>query len=943
MTVTAINTLTQRDVKGLSVSMAIVADAMPDFITVKFSDQIFNAGPVVTKQITNFTENDGAYSATATLTESEMEQIHGTDFTRKVRMVASKMGAPSAVINNLVWNAAPVLADVTSTSGAEKINLRLTLNENYIAGDICGSVIHTTRRNILNPTAATIALVQDADDANVYTGVVTGLALGEEYEIQVSVENKYGESDAITLQNVMTSLNPGTVSIDYFDSLDASGAIFNFTVDAYDYSDYSDLYLKLNYKVGSTAVGTETSIDVDICGVTNPAHPHANRSFKINRKAMTEANKSAIENALGANRVFTVEAKLEANIDVSGLVSGLTGNRTYTGPVVSRNYIMDQDLPDPVVTLSAVEWYAGAQTVRAVLDGCANNITFTYDLSGAESTVTSYDICGVTQKMTAHKTYNYIDLNNEGKTVKVMASRPEANGGASLSKSDKVELDFKLKAIKRAESPTAEITVDLTVPDVEFKFTSLPDLSYTDVYAVVKSYTGLTLVSGDAYRDTSGNATITLTHGDLVPGARYTGSAHTRYDMESAGFNTRYKTLNGNSKYLLSTAQSTQFVYSSQPTLNLYVRPTDASSNELRVVRMTGEMNGNDVVELICYAKDVCGNVMEKRLAVDASSRDSCGNNISGSTLSDFADAYDHDFTFDKAVEVSSGMFVVGIVDTANALDAITVKQSAHADATDFANAAADYNAALAAYNAALDASNNKLLDASYNELYTTYNNLEISYNELSANLISWKVQRDGSGVGSEWAETQATNAQVIPEEKYQIAYYNHQQIASAISLFDISLGNLNDAAAELTYQSSGVITFQKAVYDVSKAFVAQPLDGSFVTMTVTGTSSNFLELQLDALKTQYQAAQTNAYNVKFAADNAASAAAEANSDLDGEISDGNTNLPTLNTSKTTAKSNLDTRAAQLVTAAATAKTTLTTETSDLNTARAKFFPDRRR
>ena len=504
-------------------------------------------------------------------------------------------------------------------------------------------------------------------------------------------------------------------------------------------------------------------------------------------------------------------------------------------------------------------------------------------------------------------------------------------------------MGFVLKAIKRAESPTAEITVDLTEPDVEFKFTSLPDLSYTDVYAVVKSYNGSTIVYGNSSRDTSGNATITLTHGNLVAGARYIGSAHTRYDMDSAGFNTRYKALNSNSQYLLSIAQSTQFVYSSQPTLALYVRPTDASSNELRVVRMTGEMNGNDVVELICYAKDVCGNVMEKRLAVDASSRDSCGNNISGSTWSDFADAYDHDFTFDKAVEVINGMFVVGIVDTANALDAITVKQTAHADATDFANAAADYNAALAAYNAALDASNNKLLDETYYELYTTYNNLEISYNELSANLISWAAQRDGSGVGSEWAETQATNAQVIPEEKYQIAYYNHQQIASAISLFDVSLAAAPDAAAELEYQSSGVITFQKAVYDVSNAFDADTLDGSFVTITVTGTSSNFLELQLDALKTQYATAQTNAYNVKVAADAAAEAAAEANSDLDTDISSGNTTLPTLNTSKTTAKSDLDTRAAVLVTAAATAKTTLTTETSDLNTARAKFFPDRRK
>lgn len=930
MSVTAITLGNQTDIAGITVPVTVSAATRPAFIQASFSDQVYNLALPVNKQITNFVDiSNGEWSAEAILSESDMFQLFPDgDFTKKVRLHVYK-GAVNGGKKDLVWKSAVELLSATAVPGSEKITVTVELSPKYINEDLIAqvSITDSSSASDANLTGVQLTPVQVAGQPSKtrFTCEVTHLVLGKEYEVQVSVENLYGSSNSLTLNSIMTSLNPGAVSINSFDSLDVSGAVFDFTVAAFDYSAYKSLKLLLDFKKNDASAGSQQSIIIDICGVTNPAGPNSNQSFDMNRIIMSSGNKTAI-----GYGPFDVDAKLEGVIAIDA--SGLT-ERTYTGVVAKKSYIMDQNMGNAVVTLDEIDWVSGAQTVKAVIDGCFNEMTFKFDLSGAESTTTTYDICANTQKMTATKIYSYSELNQVGKYVKVSASRPELNGSASVSTSGTVSLAYNLKAVKRALAPTVAIDFkanesDANNTDTTFAFTNIPDLSYSDVFGRVKGEN--VDVEDNDTRDNSGNATITLTE-TFVAGARYVASGHSRFNLDEAGFNVAYKGLNENSPYLLSAAVESQIAYKGTPVLELAVRPLDICSNELKVVRMSGDMKANDVSELLCFARDVCGNILQRKLAVNADSVDSCGNNLSGNSENYIATTFAHDFVFDKEIEIGSAMFLVGIIDTPNSFDAINTKMTPAAAATTFKTAADAYNAAV--NSNALDLSNNPLNDTAYAGYVGAIANYDISLANLTADISAAILVRDGSANGSVWFASKKADELTAAAKKLENAAFNLNSISNASSLLDMSMAEFETASERNQYNANGSVSFGTRVY------VSPTDDASSVVVTFTGTATSFLENQFDIQIPVFSAAHITAIGNNTAADTAKNAADEANADIDTLISTKEGLKTTATTNRATAVTNRDSRAQALVSAAATAGTVLINTTQALETARLAFFP----
>lgn len=929
--VTAITLGTQSNEAGIVIPITLTATTKPNFIQASFSDQVHNTASAIGYQITNIAAaaGDNTWTAEASLNEYDMGQLFpNNNFTNKVKCTISK-GTVNASVNNLEWHSAVNLRSASAVAGGEQITLTVNLDPNYVNSNLTAQITYSDSTNASSSTASGLSLtpvqVNGLDSDTLFTCTLTGLLFGKTYEVQLFVENDYGSSNSITLNSIMTSYDPGSVTINSFDSLDASGAVTNFTVQEFDYSTYKSLNLLLDYKapgVGGASYGTQQSVNIDICGVTNPDAPTANRAYEINRYVMN----STIKNAITAGTQFVVTAQLQAVIDVSGL-----SERTYVGPVATETYWMDQNMGDPTITLSEIDWVSGAQTVKAVIDGCFNEMTFKFDLSGAESTTTTYDICGTTQQMTATKVYNYSELNAVGKAVEVSASRPERNGGASVSRSGPAQLAFLLKAVKRAPQPA--VTIDFLPnganTDTKFTFTNIPDISYSDVYAVV--YDDDDLYDAYGNRDNSGNAIITISE-EFSPGERYVAKGYTRFDLHDASFDNRYITLNENSDYLLSAAVESQTVSKGQPTLSLAVRPVDASSNELKVVRLSGDMKANDVAELICFARDVCGNLLQNTLTVNPDTVDSCGNNLSGSSLSDLARVYAHDFVFDAEIAIGSDMFLVGIVDTPNAYDAITVKETADAVATAFKTAVDEYNAAESANNTAQDLSNNPLNDPTYAGYVTAIANYDISLSSLTTDISAAILVRDGSANGSEWFAQQKADAYTRETKKYSNAFDNYNAINQAITVFDTSYAGFTTAADRLEYQKSGSVTFSTKVY------VSPTNDASAVSVTVTGTDDLHLEARLDTLSHTYGSTMGLQFGVVSTALLAKDDADQANATIDALITAKEDEIDDL-PSRPTYVQDRDNRATALVTSAANTAATLVTKTTALGNARSAFFP----
>jgi len=579
----------------------------------------------------------------------------------------------------------------------------------------------------------------------------------------------------------MPSFNPSTVSIESFDSLDASGGRFTFKCAAFDYSAYTELKLKVKLTQGSDV--EEGSID--ICG--NSFMPTLNKTSTVE---YLMAGNSPI-----AHGRFTVEAFIEGKIDIDSSANVLA-LRTYGGAKASRTYIKDKHMLNPVVTLSNIDWVSGTQTVKAVVaDGSFANLTFVFDLSGSVASTTQYDICNTTMNMTATNEYSYATLKNypNGVRVSVSASRPEVNGGATRSVTEKVQMAVDLKAIKRAPAPVVDIDLSYgVVGGATLTFANI-DLSYTSVEGVI-SQDKVEIVSGiDA--DASG-AEIVLSSGSLTPGNRYLVSGYSRLNLTDAGYAARYTALNENKPHLRSIATSSQYVYSGLPTITLSYRPRDASTNMIDTVRLAGDKAGNNVTQLMAFARDVSGHLHEATLTVGPETTDSCGNRLFHAALVDRAGMYTHDFKFAKSLELSDESKVaIGILDIPSASDAITTVITNLEDARAFVETANAYNTALSEYTVALDLSSNPTKDKVYQGHVTAIANYDISINDLSNAILGHMVTRDGSNNGSTWFKDHKIALHELEVKKANVAINNTLAVSEVYRNLLAQLVSLSDAS----------------------------------------------------------------------------------------------------------------------------------------------------
>ena len=847
----------QQEKTGLIVPVTVTGDDRPDFITATFSDQDFNTDIAIIKQITIFADagtdvsGNQSWSTEAILSESDMlELFPDGDFTKKVQVSVYK-GTVNATQYDLVWKSAVKLLIASAVPGSEKITVTVDLSPHYVNENLTAqvTVCESDGVGVLQPVVLSAVIVDGQPSKTRFTGEITNLQLGKEYELHVAVENHYGVSESLSLISVMTSLDPGSVTIKNFDSLDSSGAVFDFTINAFDYSAYNSLKLLLDFKKNDSSVGTQEII-VDICGVTNPDGPNSNQSFDMNGIIMSTDNK----NAIGLGEEFVVVAKLEGEIAIDASGQEL---RDYTGDEDVETYIMDENMGIPDVTLADIDWVTGSQTVKAVIEGSFNDVSFLFDLNGNESIKTTYDISD--NKMTATKIYSFEELNQiTQNTVVVRAFRPEVNGGDSVSTSGTGALEFSLKAIKREPLPTVSIDIhpnilEIEYYDIKFGFTNIPDLSYSDVFASVENKSEEVL-SGNALRDISGNgdisgnATITLS-GHFVPGERYIAKGYNRFNLSDAGFNERYNELNDNSEFLLSAYVMSQFVATGRPELSLEVRP-ETISNELKVVRMSGDLKGNHVSDFIVYARDVSGNILNETYSVNTDS-------IPPELLGNFF----INFEFKNEISIKEGeIFLLGIIDTPTGFDGIKSQQVVDISATNFKSAVEEYNIALKLHE--LDLLNNPSNDPEYKALEVAIANYDISLVHLNAELSSLQTLLDGSGAGSEWLVQHRGEELQFAKENEEIDRNNYTSISNVISNFDISYESMSPDE-KIEFEINGTVQLL-AYSSASSEPVVQDISGS--SLVYLSTALDVLELEL---KTKFTDAFIHSQNSQSNLDSA--------------------------------------------------------------------------
>lgn len=865
-TIQSITLGVQQQVPGIVIPVTVtVSGSAPTYLTAQFRDVIHNTADSACQKITNFTEGatvDGVTTFTASLEMSETtaSQIFGTDFTPQVQVTVFRGAVHSGALSGLYWFSPMQNVTFTSAPGGEKITLYIEADENYINDANLANLIAqvTYAANGASSVTRNVAVTPVEGNNHRWTAVLDDLVNGVEYELNVGLENDFGVGNSDTTISEMPSFNPSTVSIESFDSLDVSGGRFRFKCAAFDYSDYTQLNLKIKLTQGD--IVEEASID--ICG----------NSPTINEFSIVEYLKEESEIVSGQ---FKVEAFIEGVIDIDSSANVLA-LRTYGGAKASRNYIQDVNMPNPVVTLSEIDWVSGTQTVKAVVDGSFANVTFVFDLSGSVASTTEYDICN--NQMIVTKEYSYATLNNyDGVRVSVSASRPELNGGATRSVTDEVDMNFDLMAIKRAPAP--EVAIDLLYGNVGGAI-----LTFANIDASFTSLLG-EITLGDEVKvetiveDTSG--VMELSSELLVPGNRYLVSGYSRLHLTDAGYAARYSELNENDVHLLSAATSSQYVYSGTPSIFLSYRPRDASTNIIDTVRLEGDKSANNVSQIMALARDVSGQVQQATLTVGPETTDSCGNRLFFSALVDRAGNYTHDFTFTKALDLAEEtQFAFGLLDTPTALDAITTTITNIEDALTFVSAVSAYNTALSAYTVALDLSSNPTHDETYQGHVTAIANYDISINDLSNAILAHTIVRDGSNSGSLWFKDQKSALYDLAVDRYSVAIYNTGAVAAAKHAFLTELANKTPAEE---------VEFQQTVQEVTLQFLDEANDISYQTITVDKYPSTDAYYNAESALEQYlvltQTKQADSLVARNSASTVKNAAVEAHINIVDAIS----------------------------------------------------------
>lgn len=561
------------------------------------------------------------------------------------------------------------------------------------------------------------------------------------YEVGINVNNNIGAFHESVFVDVTS--DPNNVEATSFNTFDVSGGMFQLEYGAKDYSGYTDLKVRASFsqKDNSSVLHDSVwTVAEDICGVIFDAPVEW---------LMPDDVKDAL-NALNVNGAYDTE-KFEVKFWIEGTADTTDDNvvngRLHIGAKTTSKYWLDSKLITPTLSLDAIDWISGEQTMEVVEDGSFNNYTVYYDLSGSNGSASNAvmnDACGTTMEAKAEISYGYSQLlpNAAGdyKSLHVRVERPEINHLDAISppmnKSDSIYIDY-LKAVKRAAAPeVVEFTPITVAHDGSIEFAYIEASANTDIFGYLQNgvdVSGHPIVLDSASESIpapdASNAVISFNN-DLLSGTKYVMNAYSRFNLSS--FNAKYRELNETKKrdgtgvgefsdnYLLSAKTSDSNFFTEPPTFELFVRPT-GHTNKLSTVRMHGESKGNNIKKMIVFVKDVCGQVLESELVVEVGQEDTCGNVVlnSGGHVDNFNTKFIQDFVFDEPVSIGidGDMFLLGIIDTPNEVDAIGYDQTANPNTTALNTAINAYDAGVVAYNTAVDVSTNYLTNVSYVEI----------------------------------------------------------------------------------------------------------------------------------------------------------------------------------------------------------------------------------
>ena len=569
-----------------------------------------------------------------------------------------------------------------------------------------------------------ISVPNATGEFDVTLGMIPGKRLPTgTYEVAITIQNSIGSNTQSKV--VVITTDPSSVEATSFNTFDASGPMFQLDYGAKDYSGYTGLklYASFSQKDNADAALKQYTVATDICGVT----------FATNAPSQYIMD-SAVASALvkfNVEATATVVDKFDVEFWLSGsaILDVSAGSHIYTGAKTKSSFWLDQELKAPTLSLDEIDWTTGVQTVKIGEVGSFDGYDVYYDLSGNKSNGTM-DACGTTFNSSATKSYSYDDLepvaNGDYKVLSVSVERPEINNldaiTPPMNKSPASTLGY-LKAVKRATAPEVVKFTEITsIFDGSIEFAYIEASGNTDLYGVLMGGLNasgeliiLEALSGTIPTADASNTILSFDK-DLEAGVQYIMNAYSRFDL-SDDYNNKYKVLNGNSSLLLSAVTSDKYFFTLPPTMTLTVRPS-AGTNDLNTVRMEGDANANNITRMIVYAKDVCGQVLESEVIVGNDFADSCGNVVlnSGGNIDNFNTSFIQDFVFDTTVSIDSngGMFLLGIIDTPNEVDAIQVDQEASTLTTAFNSAVIAYDAGVISHTNTLDACNNYVSNAEY-------------------------------------------------------------------------------------------------------------------------------------------------------------------------------------------------------------------------------------
>jgi hypothetical protein len=568
-----------------------------------------------------------------------------------------------------------------------------------------------------------------------------------EYEIGFTVSNDIGSVSKSVI--VIVTSTPSTVEATSFNTFaEPSGCLFQLEYGDKNYSNYTNLKVMASFtQKDNSSVPSASILVADICGATfNTIDTDAPLEWLMPDSIKTTLNALDVDGAYDAEK-FEVQFWIAGDADLTD--DDVDNARNHVGAKSSSKFWLDAKLNTPTLSLHDIDWTSGEQIIEVVEDGSFNNYAVYYDLSGSNGSASNAVMndasgsSGATMEAKAEISYTYSQLlpnaAGEYKSLYVHVERPEINNldaiTPPMNKSDSASIDY-LKAVKRAAAPEVVDFTPLTVDhDGSIEFAYIEASANTDLFGYLQNgvdVSGHPIVLASGYESIpapdASNAVISFDD-DLSSGTKYIMNAYSRFDLSS--FNAKYRELNEtkksendaigefNDNYLLSAKTSDSNFFTEPPTFSLTVRPT-GHTNKLSTVRMHGESKGNNIKKMMVFAKDVCGQVLESEVLVGADHEDSCGNVVlnTGGHVDNFNTSFIQDFVFDEPVSIGidGDMFLLGIIDTPNEVDAIDYDQSANALTTALNTAINEYDAGVVAYNAAVDVSTNYLTDVSYVE-----------------------------------------------------------------------------------------------------------------------------------------------------------------------------------------------------------------------------------